>query len=58
MYFNESNDGFSNRKYDWLIVSISKLSYEIVEAKAEAYCKKHHRGCFYFGISGVQKYEY
>ena len=58
MYFNESNDGFSNRKYDWLIVSISKLSYEVVEAKAKAYFKKHHRGCFYFGISGVQVYEY
>ena len=57
-YFIEKNDGLPNRKMDWCIVHVEKLNadaYELMDIKIRDYHKKHHRGCMYGGIVGVER---
>lgn len=57
-YFIEKNDGLPNRKTDWLIVHVERLNrdaYDLIESKTHEYHKKHHRGCMYYGIVGVER---
>lgn len=57
-YFTENNDGLPNRKIDWCIVTVEKLNadaYEFMDNKTQEYHKKHHRGCMYAGIVGVER---